>query len=273
MLKYYTYELKIVPGDKVCYVGKGQGNRLNYHHWLASKMVKLGIRVGRSSTLYDSLAGVLRCGKDFKAVKVFEYVDEEAALTEENRRIELYGIDNLFNILPHGWKSATDAVSSGLIKRAKLFREQHGYGISVEAMRKLKARIADNFARYGMGIKPETRIKYLAKAKKRKESLGGKYQTPETRKKISSSRTGKRYPWVESHRLAVTKRRSDKARLSAFITTLPQLQLRLSLNLLRKLEQAGRLVEAKQIIDTTPLWTVAEKKVKALVRKAQPTTV
>ena len=92
VLKFYVYELVIVPDNKVCYVGKGSGRRM----WNHRKYVRQVPSVTQLY-LYRKLSELLANGKDFEPRKVFETEDESKALAEEKRRINVYGLDNLFN--------------------------------------------------------------------------------------------------------------------------------------------------------------------------------
>lgn len=99
-MRFYTYELVAVPDNRVVYVGKGHGNRLNEHLKIA--MNPRAPYYGRR--LYQQLRGVLAQGKRIESRIVFESENELEALVEERRRIELYGFDNLFNVASHAFQ-------------------------------------------------------------------------------------------------------------------------------------------------------------------------
>lgn len=81
-----------MPDGNVCYVGKGTGTRMMQHRSAVFRK-----KYGCQARLYEKLDALIRSGKDFEPRKVFETDDELEALKEENRRIRLYGLDNLFN--------------------------------------------------------------------------------------------------------------------------------------------------------------------------------
>lgn len=100
---YYVYELVILPDQKVCYVGKGKGNRLNDHLRRAKRPeFKCG-----QKRLYRRIREVLATGKTIEGRIVFETNDEMLALKEEARRIREYGFDSLFNVASHAFLGRT----------------------------------------------------------------------------------------------------------------------------------------------------------------------
>jgi len=173
-MKFYVYELVVVPDGNVCYVGKGSGGRmyvhrknLNCHSWS---------QVG----LYRRLRELIASGKDFKPRKVFETDDEEAAFVEESRRIELYGFDNLLNSTNHRCRRASDVDVA--------MRQAMSKGQRDKATRNRKL--------YGFGLPHEHRAAIGA------ANLGAK-RTPDQCLNISLGKKGK--PLTEAHKLALHK--------------------------------------------------------------------
>lgn len=89
-MKFYVYTLTY--DGWVFYVGKGSGQRMDSHRYLAEK--------GANLKLYDFIRELWAEGGDYEAVKVFETDDEEEALTYEQGLIEEYGVDRLINASP-----------------------------------------------------------------------------------------------------------------------------------------------------------------------------
>ena len=90
---FYTYELVIHPGETVCYVGKGHGDRMHDHLKFATNPKSRWY----NREIYQKLREILFSGKTFSPRIVFESQNETEALNEETRRINLYGPDNLLN--------------------------------------------------------------------------------------------------------------------------------------------------------------------------------
>lgn len=90
-VKFYVYTLS--HDGWVFYVGKGSGQRMDSHRYLAEK--------GANLKLYDFIRELWAEGGDYEAARVFETDDEEEALTHEQRLIDEYGIDNLLNASPN----------------------------------------------------------------------------------------------------------------------------------------------------------------------------
>jgi len=102
-MRYYVYELVIMPDDRVCYVGKGQGNRRYDHLRRASRPeFKCG-----QKRLYRKMREVLALGKTIVSRVVFETDDELIALQTEADRIRSYGFENLFNVASHAFLGRT----------------------------------------------------------------------------------------------------------------------------------------------------------------------
>ena len=98
-VEFYVYELVVYPDNKVCYVGKGHDDRLNDHLRLAfNRKTKHFDR-----WIYRSIREIISLGKTIKPRIVFRTFNEIAALTEEMRRIQEYGFDNLLNTASHAF--------------------------------------------------------------------------------------------------------------------------------------------------------------------------
>lgn len=88
----------IVPDEKVRYVGKGSGDRLNDHR------KKVGKRpYKRQVGLYENLEKLVQEGKDFYPRKIIDGLSEDEALVLERKKIEEYGFRNLFNGVCGPW--------------------------------------------------------------------------------------------------------------------------------------------------------------------------
>lgn len=92
---FYVYEIRIDQTGKICYVGKGSGDRLNFH----ATQVRRGKCV---QPLHRKLQELVTRGFTFSAVKVQEFEDEATALSAERWRIAHYGMKNLFNSVAGG---------------------------------------------------------------------------------------------------------------------------------------------------------------------------
>lgn len=133
-MKFYVYELVVVPDGNVCYVGKGSGKRM----WKHKSYARLSQTYGQHG-LYRRLRELLDSGKDFAPRKVFETDSEEEALVEEKKRIDLYGFNHLFNSSTYGCRTVADinegmrqAMSKGQRDKASRNREIYGKGLSPE---------------------------------------------------------------------------------------------------------------------------------------------
>lgn len=91
-MTFYVYELVRKSDEKVIYVGKGSGRRLDMHRMFASKW-----KTGKQHQLYAALSALLQSGDDFYSRKVFESDDEGEVLQKELETINRYGLDNLLN--------------------------------------------------------------------------------------------------------------------------------------------------------------------------------
>ena len=135
---YYVYELIVIPDGNVCYVGKGSGKRMFVHRRV------LNSHRYSSLGLYRRLRELITSNKDFKPRKVFETDNEAEALAEETRRINLYGLDNLFNStnipgpIESNWHEARcQAISKALKEYANRCRQLYGKGLPPETTKKI----------------------------------------------------------------------------------------------------------------------------------------
>jgi len=88
-----------MPEQRVCYVGKGSGNRAFEHKNYA---LRPHLRQAQKR-LYTKLRGVLAAGGDFEPRIVYETDNELDALLKEKALIERHGFDNLFNVASHAF--------------------------------------------------------------------------------------------------------------------------------------------------------------------------
>lgn len=124
-MRYYVYELVIQPDNKVCYVGKGKGNRMNDHIRRASRPeFKCG-----QKRLYRKMREIMATGKTFTARKVFETDAELDALRFESELIKVYGFDNLFNVASHAFLGRTlkNEVRSDIAEASRRHWRDPGY--------------------------------------------------------------------------------------------------------------------------------------------------
>ena len=98
-MRFYVYELVIVPDGKVCYVGKGSGDRLNHH----AKVVSNPRHKQFNRPLYRKLRAVIETGRTFSPRIVIASDSETAALVHEHALIEKHGFSNLFNTASHAF--------------------------------------------------------------------------------------------------------------------------------------------------------------------------
>lgn len=154
-MKFYVYELVVMPDEVVCYVGKGTRKRMWLHRSNALRTEPASGH-GNQSRLLRKLRELLASGKDFTPRRVFETDDEEAAIAEEQRRILLYGLENLYNV-----RADTRGTTVACITRA------HGF----TPRRARNERVAKNLAEHGHKMDPETRAKIAAGNRGKKMSL------------------------------------------------------------------------------------------------------
>jgi len=86
---YYVYHLIDPRDNKVFYVGKGKGSRINYHEREAAK----GIFSDKCNTIRKIIGDSLKVRKVF----VMEFVGEEDAYNFEMLEIKRIGLHNLTN--------------------------------------------------------------------------------------------------------------------------------------------------------------------------------
>lgn len=129
--------------------------------------------------LYRQLRALLESGKSFEPRKVFDTDDEQSALLEESRRIELYGFDNLFNSTT---VSGLTASSVGEMARQAMSKARRKY------VAKLKSET-------GQSSLPETRAKIRA-------ALVGRVVTHEHAVRVSAAKSG--VSFTESHKKALS---------------------------------------------------------------------
>lgn len=99
-MRYYVYDLVILPDELTCYVGKGSGNRMHVH----LKRVQQPSALNRGNKrLYAKLQEVLASGKTFVPRIVYETDDELDALNKEAERIRAIGFEKLFNVATCGF--------------------------------------------------------------------------------------------------------------------------------------------------------------------------
>jgi hypothetical protein len=158
-VKFYVYELVLVPDGTVCYVGKGSGRRMWNHRRYA-----LQPPATTQAYLYRKLSELLQAGKDFQPRKVFETDSEQEALQKESELIRHYGLEKLFNCGMHTGPLLTDIDEARRTAMSKARREY----------------VAKLQAETGQSSLPEVRAKISA-------SNTGKQVSEETRRKLSTS--------------------------------------------------------------------------------------
>lgn len=132
--RYYTYELVVTPSEKVCYVGKGQGTRMEQHRKVVQKMiVKEGYQPASSRHLYRKLKELVLSGQDFYPRKVFESDSAKEVLDEETKKILSYGVESLFNIKIHDSDKHGDLISKALKIYAEDCKKIYGKGCTPKA--------------------------------------------------------------------------------------------------------------------------------------------
>lgn len=92
-----------MPDNKVCYVGKGQGNRLNDH---LRRALRPETKCGQKR-LYRKIRAALASGKTVSGRVVYRTDDELDSLVKESELIRHYGFDNLFNVASHAFLGRT----------------------------------------------------------------------------------------------------------------------------------------------------------------------
>ena len=92
--KWYVYELSDPRDNKVFYVGKGTGSRIDHHERETLK--------GVCSKKCNKIRSLLNAGFNIHKTKVATFWDERAAYDYETEVISRYGLENLTNILPGG---------------------------------------------------------------------------------------------------------------------------------------------------------------------------
>lgn len=85
---FYVYIL-YRPDGRPFYVGKGSGERIEFHRWAAEQ--------GYKARRYSIIRKIWREGGDFAAQKVFEIYDENEAFAMERYLIASIGRENLTN--------------------------------------------------------------------------------------------------------------------------------------------------------------------------------
>jgi hypothetical protein len=189
-MRYYVYELVIVPGEIVCYVGKGSGRRMWNHKRYALKPPS-----GTQKYLYRKLSEILASGKQFEPRKVFETDSELEALSEEQRRIVHYGLDSLFNFSSNRTGPVEDQINAARKQAMSKSRKEY-----VAKLKREK----------GYGMPPSTRSKIS-------RSLKGRKKSDEHCAKVSSAKKGKCFSGAHLKSLseAAKKRRIDPAKIEA----------------------------------------------------------
>ena len=92
MYKYYVYELSSSIDDKVFYIGKGCGNRIDHHENEARK--------GVSSKKCNKIRKIWNYGGQIKKTKIAYFKDEQYAFEFEDHKISEFGKQNLCNVAP-----------------------------------------------------------------------------------------------------------------------------------------------------------------------------
>ena len=92
--RWYVYELADPRTDKVFYVGKGSGNRIDQHEREAAQ--------GVCSHKCNTINNIIQSGAQIIKRKVKMFTCELSAYEYEAELIEHYGLENLTNVDPGG---------------------------------------------------------------------------------------------------------------------------------------------------------------------------
>lgn len=218
MTKFYVYELVVVPDGNVCYVGKGSGKRM-FKHRANLKMTRY-----TSAGLYRRLRDLLSSGRDFQPRKVFETDDEQLALAEEKRRIELYGFENLFNSTTLQGLAVADIGEAHRQALSKARREyvakleaETGHKMPPEVAAKIanankgRAKTKEAIAKQKLSWKadPANISKMRQQALKMCLAHTGKKRSAAYCAKLSAIRKGKSMPPGHGAKTAEARRKSD----------------------------------------------------------------
>lgn len=90
----YTLAYPESMGGQVFYVGKGTGNRIDFHEMEARNCT----RNGKSSAKCDVIHRIWESGEQVQKCKVYEDLSDEEALVLEERTMRSYGFKNLTNL-------------------------------------------------------------------------------------------------------------------------------------------------------------------------------
>lgn len=204
MSKFYVYVLKTVPEGIVFYVGKGSGDRLNWH----AKVLRKPYTKEYSRNVYKRMRAFLQ-GRDLAAEKVYESENEIEALLQEQATIQRYGFDRLVNTQTHaftGRKLKADAKAAmSKARREYVVRLQSETGHKMPP--EVRAKISESSK--GKHIPPEqverqktvwkSNSLNVDKAKKQAQRMcamhAGKKRSLAYRAKLSAIRKGRPVTW------------------------------------------------------------------------------
>jgi len=162
--KYYVYQLK-TSENEILYVGKGTGNRMYKHSYVATTNNK---NRDKNLELYDRIKDILDSGGYIISEIIFESNNEAECLTEEIKIIEEIGLDNLYNKIGGG--QGTSGYKWSDESRLKLSKSKMGHhsklkGTTLSSDHKKK--LKENSSRFWKGKKlpDETKLK-MSEAKR-----------------------------------------------------------------------------------------------------------
>lgn len=163
---FYVYELVSSEDQLVIYVGKGSGDRMHKHVYLAQSTAK---NRRKNPKLYNKIAKVIREGFCIVPRIIFESEDEGLCHAKEIEVIAAYGIENLCN-LTLGGEGTT------------------GYKLSEETKHKMSE------AKTGVARSEETKQKISESSKGKPSNRKGKTGhklSEETKRRMSEAHKGK----------------------------------------------------------------------------------
>lgn len=195
-MEYYVYILVNSLDDDIIYVGKGQKQRMFTHRRHAVNHDEPG---KKNKFLFFEIKNIIKLGGDVKAIKIYENLDESAALEKEAEVIAFIGIDNLCNICEYGgggtpnknseeYDQFVERSSQSAKKRWNdpAYRERM---MTIRAEQGINMR-GQNHPMYGKTHSDESK-------EKMKNASKGKKWTEQQREKIVTSLTGRKILWAD----------------------------------------------------------------------------
>lgn len=219
-MKYYVYELIVVPGEVVCYVGKGSGYRMWNHRRFVTDKPR-----GSQCRLYRKLSELAASNKNFYPRKVFETDNELEALAFEEERIKSYPKEQLFNTAIYRPGYSTEDIDAARREAMRRSRNEYVAKLQAEYGYKMPPEVAKRIAISNTGkVMPAEAIERAVKsrmsspehvawlksqAQEMARSNIGRKQTPEHVENAAATRRGKRRS--ESQRANISAGLAGKA--------------------------------------------------------------